>query len=140
MIKLEFPYPPSANHSYSYIHGRPVLTQDARAYRHAVRKIIASQRLKPFMGPLAIRIDMFPPDQRRRDCDNVQKAVLDAMQHGGMFWDDSQVVWLLTIKLASMPLGLIGVTLDDFTPDVLTNHLEGMSVINETTTQEVAGS
>ena len=75
------------------------------------------------MGPLAIRIEIFPPDQRRRDCDNVQKSALDAMQLGGLFWDDSQVVWLLTIKLASKPLGLISVTLADFTPDVLTSHL-----------------
>ena len=123
MIKLDLPYPPSANHTYSYAHGRPVLTQDARAYRHAVRKIIASQRLKPFMGPLAIRIEINPPDKRRRDCDNVQKSVLDAMQLGGLFWDDSQVLWLLTIKLDSKPLGLISVTLADFTPDVLTSHL-----------------
>ena len=123
MIKLEFPYPPSINHYYSYSHGRPVLTQDAKAFRHAVRKIIAGQRLKPFMGPVAIRIEMYPPDQRRRDCDNVQKAVLDAMQLGGLFWDDSQVVWLLTVKLAPKSLGLVGVTLEEFTSEVLTNQL-----------------
>ena len=124
MIKLEFPYPPSINHYYSYSHGRPVLTQDAKAFRHAVRKIIAGQRPKPFMGPLAIRIEMYPPDQRRRDCDNVQKAVLDAMQHGGLFWDDSQVVWLLTVKRSSRAEGGINVQLDDVNPQSLSELAE----------------
>ncbi len=124
MIKLEFPYPPSINHYYSYSHGRPVLTQDAKAFRHAVRKIIAGQRLKPFMGPLAIRIEMYPPDQRRRDCDNVQKSVLDAMQLGGLFWDDSQVVWLLTVKRSSRVEGGIKVQLDDVNPQSLSELAE----------------
>ncbi len=65
------------------------------------------------MGPIAIRIDIAPPDDRRRDCDNVQKAVLDALQHAGVFWDDSQVVWLLSIKHESRPSGGIRVQLDD---------------------------
>ncbi|HAC91237.1 MAG TPA: hypothetical protein DCF63_11500 [Planctomycetaceae bacterium] len=37
---------------------------------------------------------MFPPDRRRRDIDNVQKALLDALQHGGAYLDDSQIVRL----------------------------------------------
>lgn len=77
------------------------------------------------MGPLAIRIEMFPPDQRRRDCDNVQKSVLDAMQHGGLFWDDSQVVWLLTVKRGNQTEGEIKVQLVDFNSEALT-ELMGM--------------
>ena len=64
-------------------------------------------------GPLAIRIEIHPPDDRRRDCDNVQKAVLDAMQHAGLFWDDSQVVWLLSIKHTSQAKGGVIVRIDD---------------------------
>ena len=37
---------------------------------------------------------MRPPDNRRRDIDNVQKALLDALQHGGAYADDSQIVRL----------------------------------------------
>ncbi len=118
MIKLDLPYPPSANHTYSYAHGRPVLTQDARAYRHAVRKIIASQRLKPFMGPLAIRIEIFPPDQRRRDIDNCLKSLLDALQHAGAFWDDSQIIVLHAIKHPPMQGGRVQVAISQ-TEDTL---------------------
>jgi hypothetical protein len=36
-MELNLPYPPSVNHFFSYYKGRPVLSKDARAYRHRVR-------------------------------------------------------------------------------------------------------
>jgi crossover junction endodeoxyribonuclease RusA len=36
-------------------------------------------------------MDAFPPDRRRRDLDNLLKPTLDALQHGGVYEDDSQV-------------------------------------------------
>ena len=47
---------------------------------------------------LAIDIRIHPPDRRRRDIDNMQKALLDAMQHGGAYLDDSQIVRLAIEK------------------------------------------
>ncbi len=84
-IELNLSYPPSINHYFSYYQGRPVLSKDARAYRHQVRRIAIAKGIKPLMGPLAVRIEIHPPDDRRRDCDNVQKSVLDALQHAGAF-------------------------------------------------------
>ena len=46
------------------------------------------------IGPLEVDVIVFPPDRRRRDIDNVQKALLDALQHGGAYDDDSQIVRL----------------------------------------------
>ena len=76
------------------------------------------------MGKLAVRIEISPPDDRRRDCDNVQKAVLDALQHAGVFWDDSQVVWLLSIKQDQQTGGRVKVKLDDFGPQSTLNLME----------------
>ena len=45
-------------------------------------------------GPLEVDIHVYPPDRRRRDVDNVQKALLDALDHGGGYEDDSQIVRL----------------------------------------------
>jgi crossover junction endodeoxyribonuclease RusA len=118
-VELALPYPPSINHYFSYYQGRPVLSKDARAYRHQVRRIAIAKGIKPLMGPLAVRIEIHPPDDRRRDCDNVQKAVLDALQHAGAFWDDSQVVWLLTIKHPSQTKGGVKVRLDDVSAQTL---------------------
>lgn len=114
VIELNLPYPPSINHYFSYYQGRPVLSKDARAYRHQVRRIAIARGIKPLLGKLAVRIDIAPPDDRRRDCDNVQKAVLDALQHAGVFWDDSQIVWLLSIKCEPQVAGFVKVKLDDF--------------------------
>jgi crossover junction endodeoxyribonuclease RusA len=84
----------------------------------------SAKGLKPLMGLLAVRIDIFPPDERRRDTDNVQKSVLDALQHAGLFWDDSQVVWLLSIKHKSKPKGQIKVQLDDAAAQALSPAME----------------
>ena len=97
-VELILPYPPSINHYFSYSHGRPVLSKDARSYRHQVRRIAIARGDKPLMGALSVHIDIFPPDKRRRDIDNCFKSVLDALQHAGVFWDDSQIIVLHAVK------------------------------------------
>ena len=56
--------------------------------------ILAADGVRPLEGPLVVEVLVHPPDRRRRDMDNVQKALLDAMQHGGANADDSQIVRL----------------------------------------------
>lgn len=124
MVELEIPYPPSINHYFSYYQGRPVLSKDARSYRHLVRRIAITNGIKPLMGSLAVRIEIYPPDDRRRDCDNVQKSILDALQHAGAFWDDSQVVWLLSIKHPSRAEGGVKVRLEDANAQTLSTWME----------------
>lgn len=107
MIRLELPYPPSINHAFSMTRGRPVLTQETRAYRQRVRKLVRGSGMPTLLGPLAVRLELFPPDDRRRDCDNAQKSLLDALQQAGAFVDDSQIVWLLTIKTVPLSGGKV---------------------------------
>jgi len=107
MITLELPYPPSINHAFSIIRGRPVLTQQTRAYRQRVRSLVRASSMPTLLGPLAVRLELYPPDARRRDCDNAQKSLLDALQQAGAFVDDSQVVWLLTIKTQIVAAGKV---------------------------------
>lgn len=97
-VTLELGYPPSWNHFFSYLRGRPVLSKEARAYRQQVRRLAIAAGIKPMMGPLNVHIDIFVPDHRRRDIDNCFKCVLDALQHAGVFWDDSQIMVLHAVK------------------------------------------
>lgn len=97
MITLELPYPPTINLYYRHIGFKTLISAKGRAYRSLVCAILGRAGIRPLEGTLAVGIDLYPPDRRTRDADNAQKALLDAMQHGGMYRDDSQIKKLLTI-------------------------------------------
>ena len=97
MTTLELPYPPSMNRYYRHVGFRTLISREGRAYRRTVCAILRRAGVRPMDGTLAVGLDLYPPDGRRRDCDNPIKALLDALQHGGLYSDDSQVKKLLTI-------------------------------------------
>lgn len=105
MLTLELPYPPSINHYFRNFRGRTVISTAGRAFREEVCRQLHRDGVQPMAGHLAVCVDIYPPDHRRRDIDNIQKALLDALQHGGAFFDDSQIVWLLTQKAQVVPAG-----------------------------------
>lgn len=97
MLSLEIPYPPSTNRYYRNVQGRTLISREGRAFREQVCLQLASGgRKPPTQGRIALCMDAFPPDRRRRDLDNLQKPSLDAMQHAGVYQDDSQVDLLIT--------------------------------------------
>ena len=57
---------------------------------------------KSLTGRLAIEIQAFPPDNRRRDLDNILKALLDSITHARVIEDDSQfdVIGLVRMPVA----------------------------------------
>jgi crossover junction endodeoxyribonuclease RusA len=98
MLRLDLPYPPSLNHYFRSFRGRIVISRTGRMFRQTVCTLLRRAGIRPAAGPLAVAIDLYPPDRRVRDCDNALKALIDALQHGGAFFDDSQIVWLLTVR------------------------------------------
>lgn len=91
MIEVELPYPPSVNHYWRMVGSRVLISREGRAFRERVCPILTASRVETLLGRLAVRIEVYPPDRRRRDIDNVQKAVLDALEKGGTYEDDSQI-------------------------------------------------
>jgi crossover junction endodeoxyribonuclease RusA len=49
------------------------------------------QRIDTFTGPIRMEIVAFRPDNRKRDLDNLLKAVLDGMAKALIYEDDSQI-------------------------------------------------
>jgi Holliday junction resolvase RusA-like endonuclease len=98
MFEIVLPYPPSINHYWRRVGPRTLISREGRRFRQRVMAILAARRVEPLAGPLAVEVEIHPPDHRRRDIDNVQKALLDALQHGGAYLDDSQVVRLAIVK------------------------------------------
>lgn len=89
MILLNLPWPPSANRYYRSVNGRSILSLVARQYREKVVSLVG--QATPLLGRLSLTLYAYPPDQRKRDLDNMLKQTLDALQHAGIFKDDSQI-------------------------------------------------
>lgn len=99
-LELELPYPPSVNHYWIHCGRRVVLGPKGRLYRLAVHTLVDKYRRRllifpELLGRLKIEIDVYPPDRRRRDLDNLPKAIQDALQTGsgwtGVYRDDCQI-------------------------------------------------
>lgn len=91
MIEVELPFPPSVNHYYRRVGPQTLISREGRRFRERVCAVLARLGIGGLDGPLHLEIEVYPPDQQRRDIDNVQKALLDALQHGGLYADDSQI-------------------------------------------------
>jgi crossover junction endodeoxyribonuclease RusA len=86
---IELPWPPSVNHYYRRVGHRTLISREGRKYRKEVCAIL--RNLRPLSKDLSMTVDAYPPDKRRRDLDNIQKSLWDALQHGGAYSDDSQI-------------------------------------------------
>lgn len=111
MNDLKLPYPPSVNHYWRRVGARTLISRGGRAFRVAVCSILAARGVRPLSGPLMVNIDVFPPDKRRRDIDNCLKSLLDALQHGGAYLDDSQITVLHATKHAPVQDGHVVVAI-----------------------------
>ncbi len=113
-MELVLPYPPSVNHYWRHFKGRTLISREGRAYRQQVMTQCQGFGGRPPRdGRLALAMDAFPPDRRRRDLDNIQKSALDSMQHAGIYEDDSLIDLLLTRRRMPIPGGQLVVRIDD---------------------------
>ena len=112
---LTLPYPPTANTYYRHVGYRTLISREGRAFRGDVCALLGGggPRKPPAGGRIALCMDAFPPDNRRRDLDNIQKPVLDALQHAGVYVDDSQIDLLLTRRRQVVQLGRLEVQITD---------------------------
>jgi len=113
---LTLPWPPSTNHYWRHFRGRTVISQEGRTFRANVCALLdggGGPRKPPAGGRIALALDAFPPDRRRRDLDNLQKSTLDALQHAGLYEDDSLIDLLLTQRRDVVPGGRLTVRLNE---------------------------
>lgn len=113
-VKALLPWPPSVNRYWRSVNDRVLISRDGRAYRKAVEawRLEWLPHLEPLSGPLSMTITVHPPDKRRRDLDNMLKALLDAMQHAGFYSDDYQIADLRIVRGEQTPGGAIAVRIE----------------------------
>ena len=94
---IELPYPPSVNHCWRRVGPRTLISREGRAFRRNVCALLRGNgpRKPPAGGRIALCMDAFPPDRRRRDLDNTMKAICDSLEHAGVYEDDSQIDLLI---------------------------------------------
>jgi len=84
MIELTLPWPPTVNTYWRNFNGRTILSAKGREYRKAVADQVLIQRgAKHYDFALKVTIKAYRPDRRRRDLDNLLKAVLDGSPYRG---------------------------------------------------------
>lgn len=108
-FEVTLPYPPTMNTYWRQFNGRMIISRGGRTFRAEVISILSAVKMNPFAGRIAVEIDVYPPDNRRRDLDNLQKPLLDALQHGGAYEDDSQIDRLVTERCAKIEGGRVTV-------------------------------
>ena len=104
-LVLNLPWPPSLNSYWRSpnkgpLAGRTLISEKGRKYRKDVENktlmdlcnIAGGLRGAAFVGGerLSVAIYAYPPDKRRRDLDNLPKAVLDSLTNAGVWADDEQ--------------------------------------------------
>lgn len=113
-ISLSLPWPPSINHYYQRRRdGNVFIGADGKNYRRAVGSYCMAWKVKPLPGRVQAIIVCSPPDKRKRDLDNLMKCLLDSLQHGGCFKDDSQIHDLRIVRATPIKAGRVQVELID---------------------------
>ena len=90
---LALPWAPSVNGYWRAFRGRQILSKKGRVFRDDVLAAQAffAPDLRDLSGRLEVTLELWAPDNRRRDIDNYIKAPLDALTHADVWGDDSQV-------------------------------------------------
>jgi crossover junction endodeoxyribonuclease RusA len=113
-ITLTLRWPPTINHYYVRSKRGMFIGPEGQAYRVHVIEKLREAGARALEGPLRMSINAFPPDKRRRDLDNILKALWDALQRGGAFNDDSQIKSLRANMLeVEKPDGKVVVTIQE---------------------------
>lgn len=123
-MKLVLPFPPSVNTYWRApnsgpLKGRHLISREGRVFQSAACAAIIEQLRKlpkPSSEAAAVEITLYPPDQRRRDIDNYNKALFDALTHAGVWEDDSQVKRMLVEWGPVVPKGKVEITINKYQP------------------------
>jgi crossover junction endodeoxyribonuclease RusA len=112
MIEITLPWPPTVNTYWRNFNGRTIISAKGREYRQAVADQVLIQRVAKHVDyAVKVEIKAYRPDRRRRDLDNLLKALLDSLTHSGVMQDDA-LIEDLRVYWADEIGGMVKVTIE----------------------------
>lgn len=105
------PFPPSVNNLFINVPGRGrIRSPKYRAWQSEAGWRLRLQRALPIKGPVTVEIVAIRPDARRRDIDNLSKAICDLLVANNIIEDDRMVDRIASEWASSSDLSGISVT------------------------------
>jgi crossover junction endodeoxyribonuclease RusA len=122
-LHLTLPYPPTVNHYWQTTvvkrgqrHVPHIyISEEGAKYRQRVKAILGG--VPKLKGMVQVSIVVQPPDNRKRDLDNVLKCLLDSLTHAGLWQDDNQVGDLRILRDSPAAGGLVDLLVTDDLPE-----------------------
>ncbi|HCJ8786672.1 TPA: RusA family crossover junction endodeoxyribonuclease [Escherichia coli] len=112
--RIKLPWPPSNNRYWRHSRGIHYISDWGKRYQEEVIELIQQQQLDIKITPrIRITIHAAPPDNRKRDLDNLPKAVFDALTKAGFWLDDAQVVDYRVMKMPVTKGGKLELTITE---------------------------
>jgi crossover junction endodeoxyribonuclease RusA len=98
--ELYLPFPPTVNSYYQKSRaGGRFISNKGRMFRDQVIEAVNGQLPQVHVDcKMLVEIVLFPPDNRVRDVDNYNKALLDALSHSGIWTDDNMIDQLFVYR------------------------------------------
>lgn len=100
-LKLTLGWPPSINTYWRRTGSRFYVCERGIQYRKETRKaavLALGFDFEPIRDPISLVLHAYPPDKRRRDLDNLMKAVGDSLAYARIIVDDFQIDELHIIR------------------------------------------
>jgi len=122
-LTLSLPWPPSVNRYWRSIgRGRVIISKEGRTYRKTILDMLADNKITFGKDRIVVLIEAYPPDRRRRDLDNLKKAMFDALGAAGVYHDDCQIDSDLTSRMTPVKDGRITIALYNYTDLISIRH------------------
>ena len=112
MIELELPYPPTVNHYWQRNGRQTFVSSEGKRFRSLVKCIWLASGAPRVEGKVLMSVMVLHPDKRRRDLDNLLKAICDALEHSGAYEDDVQLWGINIVRMGYETGGRISVKLE----------------------------
>ena len=113
-LEIHLPWPPSVNHYYIHTKNGMFISKKGKEYRKSVKDYIYEQcgRLQ-IDEKIMVSSILYPPDNRKRDVDNYNKCMLDAVSDSKLWLDDSLIDQLFTFRGSVCKYGKVVLFIED---------------------------